>query len=100
MIFFLDFGVSSEPSSLDIDLLNYDSGIEAEIEENKGWILIQLVFLNLDSSTDIKFFCVPYCKVLVFMHGTSLYLMLLYHTNHKWFVRKGVNLILGLLSPL
>jgi hypothetical protein len=34
--FYSDFGVNSEPSSLDIDLLNYDSGIEAEIEENKG----------------------------------------------------------------
>ncbi|XP_028411152.1 uncharacterized protein LOC114533758 [Dendronephthya gigantea] len=33
-----DFGVipNSDPSSLEMDLLNYDSGIEAEIEENKA----------------------------------------------------------------
>ena len=40
----VDFGVisSPDPSSYDFDLLNYDSGIEAEIEENKGQQLISM----------------------------------------------------------
>ena len=40
-MFSVDFGAisSAGPSTLDIDILNYDSGIEAEIEETKGLFL-------------------------------------------------------------